>query len=153
MKKLRSLRTFLANSVQELTDNPEKLHVFVEKGEGHSVPRMLTLSYTERYTAVLVIEGFTSDTSILFVPLLAWLKLNQPDRNEDKAFGYEAEILNDTTVDIEIKIELTEDIIVTKNPDETLSVSTAPEPLPALDFGGQEADPTNPMADWLLHNA
>lgn len=51
------------------------------------------------------------------MPVLAWLRTHQPDvfTNPDKredAFKFEAEILNHTTVDISIKLKLTERVTV-----------------------------------------
>lgn len=154
MNKLNSLRAFLTSCVEELKANPEKLLVFAEKGELHDVPRQPSLSFEYRYTATLVVTDFKDRSDKLFVPLLAWLKLNQPDRSDTKAVDFIAEILDNETVDIEIKVELSDSVTVTRNEDGTVSTANNPEPLLAGPFGeNPDADLNDPMAEWLRHNA
>jgi hypothetical protein len=37
------------------------------------------LSFEKRYTLNIVVTDFTDDIDLLFVPIMAWLRVNQPD--------------------------------------------------------------------------
>lgn len=149
MKKLISLRKHLSDGVQELKDNPEKLVAFIEKGETHNTPRENSLSFEYRYTATLVITDFIGSADTLILPILAWLRYNQADRADSKSLDFIAELLDNDSVDIEIKVELSEAVSVTSNPNGTVTASHNPEPIFVGTFG---SDP-NPLSEWELHNA
>jgi hypothetical protein len=38
-----------------------------------------SLSFEKRYTLNIVVTDFTDDIDLLFVPIMAWLRVNQPD--------------------------------------------------------------------------
>lgn len=145
MKKLISLRAFLAANVPDLAANPDKLLVFAEKGSVEDWPRTAHHNFETSYTATLVVTEFSADPDTIFVPLLAWLKENQPDRAEREALTYEAEILSNNAVDLEIKVELKEFVLVTREDDNTVTTQHLNEPLPA--------DGINPqLSEWAQQN-
>ena len=116
MKKPISLRDHLTAWVPDLRQNPDKLHVFVEKG------RIATkigagLAFEYRYTLQLLITDFAESPDVLNVPLLVWIQTNQPDllldtEKRDRAIAFEAEIIDHDKIDIALTLELTEGVLV-----------------------------------------
>lgn len=116
MKKPIDLRDHLTRWVPDLAANPDKLHVFIEKG------RIATklgsgLGFEYRYTVQLVITDFAESPDVLNVPLLVWLQINQPDllldtEKRDRAIAFEAEIIDHDKIDIALTLDLTEGVLV-----------------------------------------
>ena len=116
MMKATSLREALTAAVPHLAAHPDALHVFVDEGNVVGTGAR-TLGFEYRYTLTLIVTDYPHSADTIVVPVLAWLRTNQPDTftNPDKredAFKFEAEILNHTTVDISIKLKLTERVTV-----------------------------------------
>lgn len=116
MMKAASLREALTAAVPHLAVHPDALHVFVDEGNVVGTGAR-TLGFEYRYTLTLIVTDYPHSSDTIVVPVLAWLRTNQPDTftNPDKredAFKFEAEILNHTTVDISIKLKLTERVTV-----------------------------------------
>lgn len=148
MKKLISLRAYLKTAVPFLKDNPDKLLIFAETGSLEDTPRVSNLSFEYSYTATLVITDFSHDPDTVIVPILAWLKQNQPQRGERKAADFEAEILDNDSVDLQIKLQLSEFVKVTDNGNDTVSTAHLGEPI----YVGGIASTGDPMSEWETHN-
>lgn len=112
MRKPDSLRQALTEAVAELAQNPEKLHCFVQEGRIFSTSAT-SLSFEYEYTLEIIVTDYSADPNTLIVPILAWLRRNQnemlsnPELMRD-GFSFEADILNHETVDLAIKLKLTE---------------------------------------------
>jgi|SRR5476649_821390 len=140
MNKPASLRKTLNEGVPHIRDNPESLHIFVDAG---NVVATLapSLSYEYRYTLNLIVTDFAGDQNLLMVPILYWLKKNQPDlmaNNElrEHGFSFEVDILNHKTCDISIDLKLTERVVVRKEGDNVIvEAVTEPEPWDPEDTG------------------
>lgn len=117
MKKPTSLRAALTAALPDLAANPEKLHIFVDEGRVIATGGK-TLSFEYQYTVTLIVVDFSGSADAITVPVLAWLRVNQPelffspDHRHD-GFKFEADILNHSTVDLQIKLPLTERVTVT----------------------------------------
>lgn len=116
MKKPADLRAHLTQWVPDLAHNPDKLHVFIEKG---AIATKLGsgLGFEYRYTVQMVITDFAEPADVLVVPLLVWLQTNQPDllqdtTKRDKAISFVAEIIDNDKVDIELTLDLSERVLV-----------------------------------------
>jgi hypothetical protein len=140
MNKLTSLRSYLLEKVDFLKNNPEKLLVFAESGKCANQARAENiLNHEIEYTAIVIITDFSGDITHITVPILVWLKRNQPGRSEDNAFEYEAEILNNHSFDLQIKIPLTEFIKVTPIDGDRVIVDYVYEPVVNDSFITDEA--------------
>jgi len=116
MWKLHSLRRLIEQSVPELAQNPERLIVMADEG------RVITslaggLSYEYQYDAEITILDYNGHTDAIFVPLVAWIRVNQSDlldntAKRDRALSFVVNHLNNTAADIGISIPLTERAIV-----------------------------------------
>lgn len=147
MKKIVSLRNFLREAVPYLKQNPDKLLVFVEIGSVNNRAGLASLSFAYSYTATIVITDFAGDPDRVIVPIVAWLKKNQPHRAGDKAFDLQAEILDNDCADLEIKVALDEFVNVTDNGNGTVSTDHLGETIYVGDFL-----PEDPLAEWETHN-
>lgn len=150
MNKLQKMRAFLIDAVPTLKRDPDKLLVFAEEGHLENPPRAPHLSFTYHYTASLVLTDFGADPDTVVVPLLAWLKKNQPDRADLRALEFSAEILNNKDVDIEIRVPLTEFVAVTDNGNGTVSTDHLGEPIYVGDTFQEGID--DPLTEWQEHN-
>ena len=131
MHKLKSLRQALIDAIPQLNANPERLQMSV--GGGNIDARQASsLSFEKRYALNVKVSGFTGDSEGFFVPVLAWLRENQPDiftLDEGRKNGYTfAIVLNDDdTMDITISVQLTERILVSLEQG-ALHATYSPEP-------------------------
>ena len=110
MKKLHLLRAHLINAVPGLARDPDRLLTFVEEGS-IEFRRGTDLTHEYRFTAQLVLTDFTGDLDTLMLPLLQWLAEYQPDADPGEAVSFEAEILNNKSVDLALRLRLTERVI------------------------------------------
>jgi hypothetical protein len=146
MKKLMALRQFLSNSVPWLAENPDKLLMFVESGHIDDTPRVESLSFQKYYTASIVVTDYPADLQDnVVMPLLAWLKKNQPQRRERKALDFCIKIIDNNNVDMEIKLELDEFVQVIDNGDGTVSTHYPGEPV----YNGDRI--ATDQEEWMIH--
>lgn len=116
MKKPNDLRATLEAAIPAFQRNPEKLHLFVDEGRVVATGGK-TISFEYRYTLTLIVTDFNQPSDVVMVPLLAWLRVNQselffnPDRREH-GIQFEADILNHSTVDLALKLPLSERVTV-----------------------------------------
>ena len=115
------MRAALETALPELTANPDRLILYIDEGRIHSRYGD-SLSFEYRYRLNLVLLDYAHHASAALVPLLAWLRVNQPELglNPDLADGavtFEAEILNHSSMDFAIRLQLSERVIVTTNHD------------------------------------
>ncbi|SOZ15583.1 bacteriophage P2 Tail completion protein GPR [Cupriavidus taiwanensis] len=142
MMKPNSLREALTTAVPDLARHPEKLHVFVDEGRLVATGAR-SLSFEYRYTLTLIVTDFAAGSDEIMVPVLAWLRVNQPElffspTQREDGVKFEADILNHTTVDLALKLPLTERVTVRVNGAGYL-VEHHPEPV------NEEDDPST----WL----
>ncbi len=116
MWKLESLRRIIEQSVPELERDPERLIVLADEGRVISTLHG-GLSFEYQYDAEVTILDYSGHTDALFVPLVAWIRANQPDildntDKRDRAVQFVVNPLGKQSVDIGISIPLTERAIV-----------------------------------------
>lgn len=110
MKKLHRLRAHLLNAVPTLTNDPERLLTFVEEGS-IEFSRGPNLTHEYQFTVQLVLTDFSADLDTIIVPLLQWLAEYQPDADPTEAISFEAEILSHKSVDVALRVKLTERVL------------------------------------------
>lgn len=133
MLKPAQLRQALTGSVPLLARSPDSLNVFIDNGRIVST-LAASLSFEYQYRLNLVITDYAGDIDLLMVPMLAWLRENQPDimATEEKrktGFVFQSDVISDTLSDISIELQLTERVIV-KDIDGALHVTHAGETPP-----------------------
>ena len=133
MNKPESLRAHLVAAVPELKRNPDRLLTFVDNGSMRSTAAP-GLSFEYSYTLNIILTDFAGHPDAIAIPLFAWVLLNQRElmENQEKgrdAIKFEADILDNSKVDLSITLPLTERVIVKRQADGTLEVSHPAEPV------------------------
>lgn len=137
MLKPSSLRQAITAAVPELKASPDKLLLFVRDGK-LATTGAGSLSFEYRYTLNLMVLDYAAHADAIMVPLLAWLRVYQPEIAEnpalrDQAVRFEVEFLNGKTVDLSVEVDLTERVIVKpregqQQPDKAFDVKHVAEP-------------------------
>ncbi|OOF59354.1 phage tail protein [Rodentibacter myodis] len=132
MKKPNQLRNILEQSHADFINNPDRLQLYVDGGQiiatgSHS------FSFEYRYTLNVVVTDYAGDIAALVVPIIAYLRTNQPEIFEnparrENAFKFEVDYNNNNTADISFEIQLTERV-VSKNEVEGVQIRYAKEPV------------------------
>lgn len=134
MRKPDSLRAWLLRSVPDLAADPDRLHLFVEEGR-LVCARGDSLSYEYRYQLTVVIENFAGGAEAISVPLLVWLAQNQHEMIDPEAsIPFALDILDNASADHEIKLDLTERVVVAALPDGGWRIEYPPEPEFPVNF-------------------
>lgn len=133
MNKPESLRAHLLAAVPELKNNPDRLLVFIDNGSMRSTAAP-GLSFEYSYTLNLILTDFAGHPDAIAIPLFAWVLVNQRELMENiqrgmDAIKFEADILDNSKVDLSITLPLTERVIVKPQADGTLQVSHPAEPV------------------------
>ncbi|WP_082576613.1 phage tail protein [Lysobacter sp. Root604] len=111
MIKPTSLREHLTAAIPELGRDPDRLLVFIKDGSlvGTFAPG---LSFEYRYTLNLIITDFSGHPDAVMVPLMVWIEQQQPELLANPALreriAFDAELLANDKVDLELKLPLTE---------------------------------------------
>lgn len=132
MLKPDSLRNALYKSVPVLRDNPDMIHLFADNGK-IAATLARSLSFEKQYTLNVVVTDFTGELDLLFVPIMAWLRVNQPDimttdEGMKKGFTFNIDLNSNSSIDISINLLLTERTVV-RQEGGALHVETLPEPV------------------------
>jgi len=122
MLKPQQLRKALTDSVPLLQRNPDSLNVFIDSGRIVST-LAASLSFEYHYRLNMVITDYTGDIDLLIVPMLEWLRVNEPDmmgtkEKQQTGFTFKADVISDTASDISIDLQLSERVIVKRVGDE-----------------------------------
>lgn len=121
MLKPASLRAALETALPELAANPDRLIIYIDQGRVENRAGA-SLSFEYRYRLNVVLLDYAQHASAAVVPILAWLRVNQPEVElnpaiGEQAFSFEAEILNHSAMDFAIRLQMSERVIVTQDPD------------------------------------
>ncbi len=137
MKKPESLRDHLLAAIPELKRNPDRLLVFVDNGSMRSTAAP-GLSFEYSYTLNIILTDFAGSPDAVAILLFSWVLINQRELMENlekgrDAIKFEADILDNSKVDLSITLPLTERVIIKRLDDGTLEVSHPAEPV--VDWG------------------
>lgn len=135
MFKPDALRKALEAAVPALgaDGDGDRLQMFIAGGRLESRFGETNLSFRYAYQLRLVLLDFSGHPDTVFIAILAWIGVHQPDLllNADRlqsGLAFEAELLDREKVDLQIELALTEDVRVFRNPDGTYAVNHIGEP-------------------------
>lgn len=113
MQKPASIRAALADLLPELHRDPDRFMVWLEKGAVRST-MIESRAFAWSYTLNIVITGLTAHPSLAMLAICDWLRTNQPDLLAPNApgFRFEADIIDDKTVDLMIELDLDEPVVL-----------------------------------------
>lgn len=115
MNKPASLRAALAAALPELSRDPDRLLVFIDKGSVQSTFAG-GLSWEYAYTLNIILTDYAGHPDAVILPLLQWVRINQSellDNVDQRPHGitFEADILDAGKVDMSIALKLTERVV------------------------------------------
>ena len=119
MYKPNSLKEHLITANPDLRQNPDKLLIFADQGNVVATGTA-SLSYEYRYKLNIIITDYSGDPDAIMVPLLAWIALHQNDLLNNAelrrtGIGFDVDFNNHETIDLSIKLDLTERVIVKRD--------------------------------------
>jgi hypothetical protein len=132
MYKPASLRDYLLKAVKDLKRDPDKLHVFIDEG-GARATGTAGLSFEYEFVLNLILTDIGLDLDLVFVPLLAWMRVHQQEAfanadNAKKAIRFEVDMNSASSLDLSIKLALTERTIVKREDGGRLNIHHPAEP-------------------------
>lgn len=119
MLKPASLRRAIETALPDIAANPDRLILYIDQGSiEHRAGASLSFEY--RYRLNVILTDYAGHASAAVVPMLAWLRTNQPEialnpELGERALAFEAEILTHNTTDLAFQLLLTERVIVTED--------------------------------------
>lgn len=111
MRKLADLRAHVLSNVPELKKNPEKLITFIEDGQ-IEYWRGVNLSHNYTLPVRLIVTDYRGDIDQVVIAVLAWLSYREPGIDPQNAISFEAEMLNNSSFDLAITVNISERVIV-----------------------------------------
>lgn len=138
MNKAQSVRGALNEAIPDLVTNPDKLLVFADAGS-IIASMAATGSFDYAFTLNVIVQDFTGDADVVFAAIVRWMRVNEPAallnvNTREQAITFEADFTDQTTVDLSIKLKLTESVVV--NADGTMA--HVAEPQPNYDMPGEQ---------------
>lgn len=132
MKKPNQLRKILEQSIPDFVKNPDRLQLYVDSGQIVATGAE-SYSFEYHYTLNIIVTDFAQDIASLIVPIIAYLRINQPEifenpQRRENAFKFEADYNNNNTADISFEIMLTERVVAKQTSDE-VKMHYAKEPV------------------------
>ncbi|MEJ1436570.1 MAG: phage tail protein [Candidatus Sedimenticola sp. (ex Thyasira tokunagai)] len=150
MNKLTTLRAHLLASPLKL--EADKLITFADKGAVHSRPGENN-DFEWRYTAHIIVTDFSQPAERFAFVLVQWINQHEKHRGE-KAFGFDADLLDHDATDIAVTLQLTETVKVTEAP-EGITLNHCDDPqltetlLPAADWSLYINNELDPITQWV----
>ena len=146
MQKPALLRDHLTARLPELARDPERLKMWLDNGSIRST-QTASLGFQWSYKLNIVVTDWTDHPSIIMVLIVEWLRRHQPDLVASTAapgFVFEADIIDDKTIDLSIDLDLTEVVAVTRREDGGFDMQHVEEPLTMFpdDLPIEETAPT-----------
>ncbi|BFU60768.1 MULTISPECIES: phage tail protein [Rodentibacter] len=131
MKKPNQLRKILEQSHSDFEKNPDRLQLYVDGGQIIATGAN-SFSFEYRYSLNVIVTDYAGDIAALVVPMIAYLRTNQPEIFEnpqlrENAFKFQVDYNNNDTADISFEIKLTERVVSQKEGD-SVQINYAKEP-------------------------
>jgi hypothetical protein len=142
MIKAARLRHYLETAIPRLKDNAQALKVYVEQG-GVAAVGAPGKAWEYRFRLELIFEDMpASELDAVTGALLAWIEINQPSLlapvKDGQAFDFEAEFLDAKTLDLSIKLPLTEGVRLDPREGGKFEAVHLDEPRPETVYGQLE---------------
>jgi len=138
MNKPESLRAHLLATVAELKHNPDRLLIFIDNGKIRCTAAA-SLSFEYSFDLQVILTEFAGHPDSVMLPLLGWLSVNQSELLENlnksaEGIQFEADILDNSKVDLSLTLPLTERVVVGKDADGNTTVRHPGEPQQVAAF-------------------
>ena len=133
MRKMQSLRAALADALPDLARDSDRLRLWVEEGSAQS-RQTDSFGFAFSYRVNVLIVECTTDMALIALAVFRWLRVNQVDLLAPGAegFSFEADILDNDSADILLRLNLNENVAVTARDDGRHALEYLAEPDPVL---------------------
>jgi len=153
MNKPDSLRAALVAIDPELARDPQQLILWIDEGAVQS-PMTAAFHFSYAYRLNVLLLGYAKHQAPLMIATLHWLRVNQPDllTPGKDAIAFEADFLDNASVDLQFTLRLTEQVRAVKRDDGGFDMNfiDEPDPLLADDIGLGEGGTMPPLSDlWF----
>lgn len=130
MRKPASCRAALEAALPYLVAEPDRLIMFID--DGQIAAGLVGPSFEYKYTLTIGLIDFNQHPDTVMVPLLHWLRENEPallqnPERRREAISFTGEIKNHDSYDLRLQLQLTERVKVTNDGDTTVATHL-PEP-------------------------
>jgi hypothetical protein len=156
MNKPDNLRAHLLATVSELKHNPDRLLIFIDNGRIRCTAAH-TLSFEYSFDLQVIFTDFAGHPDSVMLPVLGWLSVHQSEllENLSKAsdgIQFEADILDNSKVDMSLTLPLTERVVVGKDDLGNTTVCHPGEPQRTADVLGPNWIPgaQSTGSEWVL---
>ncbi len=136
MQKPDSLRSALVTAIPELARDPDKLKLFIDRGQIQTLATG-SLAFAWSYTLNLIVEDWTGHPDLIVIAVIIWLRDNQIElvarHDEGKSgFRFEADIIDANTIDLSIELDLLEPVGAIKREDGGYDLTHFAQPAPVI---------------------
>ena len=116
MNKPEHLRAHLLSTIAELKHNPDRLLIFIDNGKVRCTAAT-SLSFEYSFDLQIILTDYAGHPDSVMLPILGWASVNQSEllENLDKSaegIKFEADVLDNSKVDLSIRLPLTERVVV-----------------------------------------
>ena len=138
MNKPDSLRAHLLATVADLKHDPDRLLIFIDNGKVRCTAAA-TLSFEYGFDLQIILTDFAGHPDSVMLPLLGWVSINQSEllKNLNKSadgIKFEADILDNSKVDMSITLPLTERVVVGTDAEGKTTIRHVGEPQRVAGF-------------------
>lgn len=132
MNKPDSLRAHLLATISELKHNPDRLLLFIDNGKVRCTAAA-SLSFEYSFDLQIILTDFAGHPDSIMLPLLGWLSVHQSELLENlnksaDGIQFEADVLDNSKVDMSLTLPLTERVVVGKDDEGNTIVRHPGEP-------------------------
>lgn len=130
MKKPSLLREAIAVLLPETARDPDRLAMWVERGNVRATGNRQR-GFSWEYDLIVVAENFTAEPAQLFFVVVDWLRDQQPDllAANGPGFPFEVDVIDTKTVDVRITLALKE-VVTAQQVDGEWHLSVIDEAVP-----------------------
>lgn len=138
MNKPDNLRTHLLATIAELKHNPDRLLIFIDNGKVRCTAAA-SLSFEYSFDLQIILTDFAGHPDSIMLPLLGWLSVHQSELLENlnksaNGIQFEADVLDNSKVDMSLTLPLTERVVVGKDDEGNTTIRHPGEPQRVATF-------------------
>ena len=146
MIKPNSLRARLTEAFpDEFAKDSTRLALWIEEGHVQCNAAPDNLNFAVSYKLSVSIEGWRLSSALIWIVLIDWLRVQQPDlltvSQSGTAIPFEVDLINNEEADIGFDLRLTEPVRVARREDGGFDMVVVPEPDPLFPEMGPLLEP------------
>lgn len=132
MKKPGLLREAIAALMPEMARDPDRLAMWVERGNVRATGNRQR-GFSWEYDLIVAAENYTGDPAELFFVVVDWLRTHQPSllAVNGTSFPFEVDVIDATTVDVKMTLALVE-VVTARQVEGKWQLTVVDETVPLL---------------------